>query len=555
MRRPVPTTLLTIAVLASNGCSGLLRGYAEGESTALGESLPETYGATSGMVRFALDDLGTLNTDALETHALPWKVAVAALLVNRRALGEDIPLEPEAILPILREFGFVTPDTIRNWEGAPYPGFADGPVGMLRGVARRGFPRVVVEVAGLGCASCHAGVLYDESGNPTNEVWLGLPNTSLNLGAYSDALSKAYSHAVSVPDRILAALDTLYPALNAEERHTIEEHVLPGLMEEVPELNRRFGSLSPFNPGGPGTPNGVGSLKRMLGLLEETRDDEVSLAQIPDLGDRVLRTSLTVDGAYRIPGRPRFAAMTPDEVDARHLDGLTRIAAFFAMPAMGARAGRIERSVPRVREIMEYLRHYRPPPFPGPVDSALARRGRSVYDRACAECHGTYAPGLEGRLTEFPNALVAGDDIGTDPVRWQSASPDVLAVLEELDYARYLDPAPTGGYVAPPLTGLWATAPYLHNASVPTLWHLMHPELRPGRFEVGGHMLDYDRLGLAGVLDREGVFRYPEGYRPWSTPFVYDTSIRGQSNGGHSREFAHLSETQKRSLLEYLKLL
>src|SRR5260370_40763791 len=36
-----------------------------------------------------------------------------------------------------------------------------------------------------------------------------------------------------------------------------------------------------------------------------------------------------------------------------------------------------------------------------------------------------------------------------------------------------------GGYVAPPLDGIWASAPYLHNGSVPTLWHVLHPAERP----------------------------------------------------------------------------
>jgi hypothetical protein len=546
--------LLPLLALTAAGCSGLLRGYAEGTPDAL-SAFGSEGDATPGIVRFAFDDLGTLNTDALESHAVPWKLTVAALLLHARD-GAEGPPEPTDVYPILRRYGFVVPDTIANWSGAPYPTRQEGPIGLLRGTVRRGFPRVQMEVAGFGCASCHGGVTYDAGGDPVDAVWLGLPNTSLDLGAYTDALYAAYERAAADTVAWIALMDSLYPAMDAQERKTLTGVALPAIVREVPELARRFGTLTPFAGGVPGAPNGVGSLKRALGLLDHQRDDELSMAQTPDLGDRVLRTSLTVDGVYRIPGRPRFAPMTREEVTPAHLTGLARIAAFFTVPAMGGRPDRIEREVPRVRAILEYLRYYRPPAFPGPVDRPLAARGAEVYAGSCAGCHGIYSPGVDDvRLVSFPNRLVPGDQIGTDPVRWRSANEDVLGVLRRVEYTRHLDPAPTGGYVAPPLTGVWATAPYLHNASVPTLWHLMHPDERPARFLLGGHRLDLDRVGIHGVLDDEGVLRYPDGYRPWANPRLYDTAAPGFSNRGHEAEFAGLPEDEKRALLEYLKLL
>ena len=109
--------------------------------------------------------------------------------------------------------------------------------------------------------------------------------------------------------------------------------------------------------------------------------------------------------------------------------------------------------------------------------------------------------------------------------------------------------------MAPILSSLWATAPYLHNGSVPTLRQLMNPAERPARFMVGGHKLDLVDVGIAGRLAEDGVWRYPEGYQPWSDPEVYDTSLPGLSNRGHEREFGPLSEEEKRALIEYLKVL
>jgi hypothetical protein len=97
----------------------------------------------------------------------------------------------------------------------------------------------------------------------------------------------------------------------------------------------------------------------------------------------------------------------------------------------------------------------------------------------------------------------------------------------------------TGQYLARPLTGVWATAPYLHNGSVPTLWHLLHPAQRPAKFIVGNREYDPAKLGYA--TDGNG--------------WTFDTSQPGNSNIGHAGDTygAKLTEDQKDALLEYLK--
>ena len=199
---------------------------------------------------------------------------------------------------------------------------------------------------------------------------------------------------------------------------------------------------------------------------------------------------------------------------------------------------------------------HRPPRFPGTIDEPLALAGRAVYEARCAWCHGRYSDGVRDVvLVEFPNRLSPAAEIGTDPARWQAIDPPLLAALARTAFARHTAPAAAGGYVAPILSSLWATAPYLHNGSVPTLRQLMHPAERPARFLVGGHKLDLVDVGIAGQLAADGVWRYLKGYQPWSEPEVYDTSLPGLSNRGHEREFEALPEDEKRALLEYLKVL
>lgn len=100
-------------------------------------------------------------------------------------------------------------------------------------------------------------------------------------------------------------------------------------------------------------------------------------------------------------------------------------------------------------------------------------------------------------------------------------------------------PTPVATYKARPLNGIWATAPYLHNGSVPSLWALLQPVAqRPARFFVGSREFDPVRVGL--VSDQG--------------PSSFDTTQPGNGNTGHLAGTT-LPEADKRALLEYLKTL
>jgi hypothetical protein len=102
----------------------------------------------------------------------------------------------------------------------------------------------------------------------------------------------------------------------------------------------------------------------------------------------------------------------------------------------------------------------------------------------------------------------------------------------------------TKGYQAPPLDGVWATAPYLHNGSVPSLRDLLEPvENRPKQFWRGSDLYDPVKVGF--VTDSPDVQR---------TGTFYDTARPGNSNAGHSYGTT-LPPESKRALLEYMKTL
>jgi hypothetical protein len=94
-------------------------------------------------------------------------------------------------------------------------------------------------------------------------------------------------------------------------------------------------------------------------------------------------------------------------------------------------------------------------------------------------------------------------------------------------------------YRAAPLAGVWATPPYLHNASVPSLYELLlAPEKRMKLFYLGNPEFDPKNVG----------YRTDEGgYR-------YDTTRPGYSNRGHTYGTT-LSDEDRWALIEFLKTL
>lgn len=543
--------LMVLAVALLCGCS------AQGRSRAMAEvgevQLPP---AAMGMVRFALDDFGGLSGATLETNALPYRLVAAALVLEEEArTGER--LERADLPRMFGRFGFMYPERIANWRGVARPR-TDRPLGMVTGMVKGPLPVIRIEAATLGCASCHAGTLYDAAGRPTGEAWLGLPNTSLNVDGYVWAVYRALQRAARDPDPLARRAAELFPEMGWRERFTLRRFILPRVRKRMAQLARTVDAPTPFSNGGAGRTNGVAALKLQLGLLHAARmHPESGFTSIPELGSRQLRSSLLYDGTFSPLAVDPWAHRRAGEADPAHLDSLAAIVTFFTVPTMGMHPDHAVRAIPRVRQVMQWLTDdYAPPPFPGAVDEERARAGQALFGARCAQCHGTYDEGARPRrLVSYPNALVPQERMGTDPARWQAMDSALLARLRGTAYARHVDARRTGGYVAPILSGVWATAPYLHNGSVPTLWHLMTPEARPVRFQVGGHSLDYGTMGIVGAPDGEGTYRYPAGYVPWSVPEVYDTRRPGMGNGGHEGPFSGLSDAEKRALIEYLKTL
>jgi len=237
-----------------------------------------------------------------------------------------------------------------------------------------------------------------------------------------------------------------------------------------------------------------------------------------------------------------------------------------------------------------------------PIDKNLAAKGAVLYNQICQDCH--LSP--VAKESEFwksdrwtpPNPageryldleMIDITHIGTDPAQAEDMKNRRVAIPPSLGIAsNEFGPAlapiventanhwydsqqppisgelrqkmngyrPNGvraplAYKVRPLNGIWATPPYLHNGSVPTLYALLSPvEERPKNFYLGNR--EYDPVNV--------------GYRIEELPggFAFDTTKRGNSNSGHEFNDTKgkegvigrlLSPDERRALVEYLKTL
>jgi mono/diheme cytochrome c family protein len=203
------------------------------------------------------------------------------------------------------------------------------------------------------------------------------------------------------------------------------------------------------------------------------------------------------------------------------------------------------------RNVRDFLLSIEPPKYPLPIDRGLARKGESLFAANCSHCHGTY-----GEKWTYPNKVVPLDKIGTDRSRFDGITRKFGAYYARSWFGGDYAPLESDGYQAPPLDGLWATAPYLHNGSAPTVWHVLNSKARPRVFTRSYRTdLDaYDSRRLGWKITELPAAPDPKKVPPLEARKVYDTTRPGRGNAGHT--FGdHLTEDERMAVIEYLKTL
>lgn len=322
----------------------------------------------------------------------------------------------------------------------------------------------------------------------------------------------------------------------------------------------------------------------------------------------------------------------------------------------------------RIREFARSLESYfltlSSPPYPGEIDENLARQGAILFHNkdlwadprnaslprpaggngSCASCHGVYSPQFahDPRFLEDPAFIGIASNIapleliGTDPARSDMLTP-TLRERWDMTYWGYNDRTPGWvapedkdplterlddlfvnrpvgvcgwqkeiiGYQAPPLHGVWATAPYFHNGSVPTLEQVLDSSQRPVLWQrkiqrigpIAGFdqrlstAYDFERVGwkhdvlscqdipgtqlfnchplndrgpsLVQIVENllhnsfylSGLLRIPDPHpQAFEKRLVFDTRILGNGKEGHTFSDV-LSPQERRAIIEYLKTL
>ena len=204
------------------------------------------------------------------------------------------------------------------------------------------------------------------------------------------------------------------------------------------------------------------------------------------------------------------------------------------------------------RDVYEYISSLRPPRYTRKIDRRLADQGRVVFNEHCAECHGTY-----GDDWTYPNRRIPLELINTDPVRLQSLSMEGRSKYAHSWFAhagekdQQMTVVEPDGYVAPPLDGIWASAPYFHNGSVPTIRGVLRSEERPTLWRRTSDMINELDIGFV----YEAVNAIPKSETDIARRRHYfNTQVKGKSNRGHPFGDT-LSEEELSKVLEYLKTL
>ncbi|MCE7915903.1 MAG: cytochrome C [Nitrosomonas sp. PRO4] len=215
-------------------------------------------------------------------------------------------------------------------------------------------------------------------------------------------------------------------------------------------------------------------------------------------------------------------------------------------------------------------------PYPFAVDTALAKKGQALFAEHCADCHQPKNGKVYDNLgTSMKRAYVVGTllNYAARNELYDNCSPTTTIQLYGKDVkpcAEFDGISMVGkkdvlmspndehhGYNARPLSGIWAQAPYLHNGTVPTVYHLLVPNERPASFVKS--RLDYDTKLLGFAWDAPLSGKPNEGY-------LFQTNvIPALSNKGHDKDIVEGNKTYRLNwsankesawaIIEYLKTL
>jgi hypothetical protein len=210
-------------------------------------------------------------------------------------------------------------------------------------------------------------------------------------------------------------------------------------------------------------------------------------------------------------------------------------------------------------DLQAFMLSIQPPAYPFAIDHSLAAQGKILFESNCSKCHGTY-----GDKPKYPNKIISLKVIGTDDKRFFGITKDFGRFYNSSWFSKEIEgwfsddykARETDGYQAPPLDGIWATAPYLHNGSVPSVYTLLNSKIRPKVFtrDFENKFANYNQKELGWNYEFKNNSDHLQGKEITEQRKWYDTSTSGRLNTGHT--FGDdLTEQERSQVIEYLKTL
>lgn len=432
-----------------------------------------------------------------------------------------------------------------------------------------------LQVVAFNCATCHRGQYLDSKGKP--HFIDGMPNTLLDPGGYKQVVIQSFRDERFNAPAVIAAINDLL-ALEHARRPTFSpdsNDPTPSRLSPIERLaytaivtkakqtafDKPIAWLDTREKNGPGRLDAFGALRyEFLGYPSSGQPAKIATVDLPSIWHQ-----------------------SPDWRKWHHYDGNTDDAEarnFGSIIGVGGNALTINKS--NMHTIGGWLdgnlesgaydssvpQELSSPAFPadlGSLDEGEKQKGKDLFEAKCAHCHGTYSNGQlvkrpacmerpDSPPEGAPNGQVLEDDpnwlgcgkavaIGTDSCRARAIDPTFVLKLNALGATLNVWPdrsfRSTAGYVCPPLDGIWARAPYLHNGSVPTLDALLGPlKDRPKTFWRGNPTYDVKKGGFVSerAADR--------------TLFEFDTQFPGNSATGHDQIVE--DEDERKALIVYL---
>ncbi|MCE9573366.1 MAG: c-type cytochrome [Deltaproteobacteria bacterium] len=366
------------------------------------------------------------------------------------------------------------------------------------------------------CAACHQGEWLDDQDQ--RHLVDGMPNHSIDTQQFKTFIHDAMKSALFTPERVLEEIDHQLALAGHAALTRWERLVYTGVVTAMRQGDDNTGWMAKRPPNGPGRVDAFSAVK-------------YEVLAVPD------------DGKLATVDLPSIWHQGNDIRPWHHWDGNTdnsRARNYGSVVGVGGSALSV-RGV-NVDQVAAWLDSSLGPPAETPfarkaATDPLVVRGKQLFgDLGCAHCHGTYDPATGQVERAADSSYMTSVVVDTDPRRWQAFDPGTAAALDGWGFARGIWPQnafrpASPGYVPPPLDGIWARAPYLHNGSVPSLRALLTapedgaPPPRPAVFYRGSRRYDATTMGWEIAPTERGTGR---------ALFKYDTSLDGNGNGGHA---------------------